>query len=180
MEPVKNSVRTAKVSRNGLLASLQDLSVRLDVLESVQAIADLHRGFVRAVADRRFEGLADYFTDDAVIDMRSHGPQSGRAIITRHFEGMAKVPLAGAGYMLTSPVIEVNGDTARGVWTWHRFHSRADIAGRPTRIFGAWEEGRYDCDYRRTNGEWLFSRMHFRVVRPDPDPEPDSIERNDT
>jgi uncharacterized protein (TIGR02246 family) len=150
---------------------LERLASRVRDLESVKEIEDLHRTFVRAVADREFDGLEQFFTDDATIDMRSHGPKTGRTAIREHFSHMADVPLDGAGYVLSSPVVEVTGDSASAVWTWHRFHSQAIVAGQPTRVFGVWQEGRYHCEYRRVDVGWLISRMHFRVVRPDLDPE---------
>jgi uncharacterized protein (TIGR02246 family) len=154
-----------------LRAELARLAERVRGLESVKEIEDLHRTFVRAVADREFDTLPGFFTEDATIDMRSHGPMSGRAAIEEHFSHMAEVPLDGAGYILSSPVVDVTADSASADWTWHRFHSQAVVAGQPTRVFGVWQEGRYHCEYRRIDSEWLFSSMHFRVVRPDLDPE---------
>jgi uncharacterized protein (TIGR02246 family) len=140
------------------LQQLDRLQARLDALESRQAIEDLHRRFTRAVADRRFDELAGSFCEEAEIDMRRHGPMAGRDAIAKHFAGMAAVPLSGAGYVLSSPVIAVEGDEASGTWTWHRLHAS-----------GTWEEGRYRCRYRRTDDGWRFAAMHFRVVAPDPD-----------
>ncbi len=152
------------------LAALAALERRIDALESRESIEALHAHFVRAVADRQFSDLASYFTPDATIDMRTHGPKSGTAEIAAHFEHMVTVPLVGAGYILTSPEISVSGDSAIGIWTWHRLHSSAEIAGQPVRVWGVWEEGRYDCHYARVDGTWKFSYLRFRVVRPDADP----------
>jgi uncharacterized protein (TIGR02246 family) len=141
-----------------LQAQLASLGARLQALEDLEAIKELHRRFTKAVADRRFATLSGFFTDDAVIDMRSHGETVGKDAIKQHFDGMEAQPLAGAGYVLSSPIVEVTGDAASGEWTWHRFAAR-----------GSWEEGRYRCAYRRTEDGWRFSRLHFRVVLPDPD-----------
>lgn len=162
--------------RSDLFRELERLRTRLDELESLQAIEDLHRTFTRAVADRQFTELADYFCADGVIDMRRHGPISGRAAIAAHFAGMAAVPLSGAGYVLSSPVVEVDGDTASGVWTWHRFNAEATIGTKRVRVWGVWEEGRYQCRYRRTDGVWQFAGMRFRVVLPDHDDTQDASE----
>lgn len=162
--------------RSDLLDELKRLSARLDELESLKAIEDLHRSFTRAVADREFDELAGYFSDDGVIDMRRHGPISGRDAIGAHFAGMAAVPLSGAGYVLSSPVIEVDGDTAAGTWTWHRFNAEATIGTKRVRVWGVWEEGRYRCRYRRVGGAWRFTHMHFRVVLPDSDDTPSTSE----
>jgi ketosteroid isomerase-like protein len=157
----------------GLEQVVATLQARLDALESVHAIEALHRSFTRAVADREFGSLAGYFCDDAVIDMRRHGPIAGRAAIAEHFAGMAAVPLSGAGYVLSSPVVEVDGDSASGTWTWHRLNAEATIGAKRVRVWGVWEEGRYRCRYRRADGAWRISSMHFRVVAPDPDDTPE-------
>jgi uncharacterized protein (TIGR02246 family) len=159
-------------TRAAQLAELGRLDERLRELEAVTDIEDLHRVFTRAVADREFDTLAGFFTDDAVIDMRKHGETRGRDDIQRHFDGMEAVPLTGAGYVLSSPVVRVTGDAASGEWTWHRFLADGTAAGRQVRIWGVWEEGRYRCSYRRTEDGWRFSRMHFRVVLPDHDDSP--------
>lgn len=164
--------------RSDLLDEVRRLAARLDALESRQAIEDLHRSFTRAVADRQFTELAGYFRDDGAIDMRRHGPIAGREAIARHFAGMAAVPLSGAGYVLSSPVVEVDGDTASGTWTWHRFNAEATVGIRQVRVWGVWEEGRYRCRYRRVAGAWRFASMHFRVVRPDADDAPGPAEES--
>jgi ketosteroid isomerase-like protein len=163
--------------RAARLAELAELADRLCDLEAVTAIENLHRRFTVAVADRQFGGLSAYFTDAAVIDMRRHGEIRGRAAIKAHFDGMAAVPLTGAGYLLSSPVVDVAGDMATGEWTWHRFMADGTVSGRDVRVWGVWEEGRYRCSYQRTEQGWRFSRMHFRVVRPDHDDVP--AERSD-
>jgi ketosteroid isomerase-like protein len=161
-----------RASRAEQLAELGRLDERVRELEAVTDIEDLHRRFTRAVADRQFATLSEFFTDDAVIDMRRHGEARGRDTIKRHFDGMAAVPLTGAGYLLSSPIINVQGDAATGEWTWHRFIADGTAAGRPVRVWGVWEEGEYRCSYRRTEGGWRFSQMRFRVVRPDHDDSP--------
>lgn len=151
---------------------LARLERRVADLEARTAVEQMHNRYLRAVADRQFDSLADWFTDDAVIDMRFHGARSGREAIAEHFSHMVNTPLTGASYFVTSPVIQIDGDTASGVWTWHRLHSTAQVAGALVTSWGVWEEGRYDCDYRRSDdGNWKFTSMTFRVVRPRHDDE---------
>jgi len=153
------------------LAVLLALEARIDILESRERIEAMHAAFVRDVADREFDSLAAYFSTDATIDMRTHGPKRGAAAIAAHFEHMATVPLLGAGYILSSPIVTVAGDHAQGRWIWHRLHSSGDFAGRSMQVWGVWEEGRYDCRYVREDDGWKFSYMRFRIVRPDSDPD---------
>ena len=143
------------------------LERRVAALEARSGIELMHNVYVRALADRQFDSLGDYFTDDAVIDMRLHGRRIGKAAISEHFAHMVDAPLDGATYFVTAPIITVDGDEGTGVWTWHRLHSTAQVAGRTVPSWGVWEEGRYDCAYRRdADGGWKFSGMTFRVVRP--------------
>jgi uncharacterized protein (TIGR02246 family) len=161
-------------SRAEQIAELEALAVRLRQLAAVAEIEALHRRFTRAVADREFGALSEFFTDDAVIDMRRHGERRGRDAVKRHFDGMAAVPLLGAGYLLSSPIIEVTGEDAAGEWAWHRFGAGQATGGTTPAVPPGfrWEEGRYRCSYRRTEGGWRFSRMRFRVVRPHHDDSP--------
>ena len=144
----------------------ENLERRVAALEARDAIERMHNIYVRAVADREFDSLGDYFTDDATIDMRFHGAKSGREAISEHFSHMVNTPLDGASYFVTSPVIVVDGTEATGVWTWHRLYSTAQVVGRTIPVWGVWEEGRYDCTYRLENGQWKFTGMTFRIVRP--------------
>ncbi len=151
---------------------LARLERRVADLEARTAVEQMHNRYLRAVADRRFDSLVDWFTEDAVIDMRFHGAKSGREAVAEHFSHMVNTPLTGASYFVTSPAIEIDGDSASGVWTWHRLHSTAQVAGALVTSWGVWEEGRYDCQYERAaDGTWKFSSMKFRVVRPHHDDE---------
>jgi ketosteroid isomerase-like protein len=147
--------------------AVEKLERRVAALEARDDIERMHNVYLRAVADRQFDSLADYFTDDAVIDMRFHGAKQGKDAIFEHFSHMVNTPLEGASYLVTSPVIVVDGETATGVWTWHRLHSTVQVVGRTIPAWGVWEEGRYDCTYlRAADGTWKFTSMTFRIVRP--------------
>jgi ketosteroid isomerase-like protein len=169
---VPNENHDPSARREELADQLAELSRRIRRLDDRGEIEDLHRTFVRALAEREFARLPEFFADDAVIDMRSHGPKKGIVAIREHFAGMPAVPLTGAGYILSSPVIDVRDDTAHGVWTWHRFIPEAAQGERTERARGVWEEGCYQCVYQKTAAGWRFARMRFRVVRPDRDAEP--------
>jgi uncharacterized protein (TIGR02246 family) len=149
---------------------ITELEQRVALLEARAAIENMHYSYVRALAERNFDGLVDWFTADAVIDMRTHGRKAGRDAIAEHFSHMIHTPLDGASYFVTAPVLEVRGDEASGAWTWHRLYSTVQAAGATVTAWGIWDEGRYDCSYRRDgDGRWRFSSMRFRVVRPRPD-----------
>ena len=148
---------------------LEDTATTLRTLRDVDAIKAMHRTYLRCLADRDFAQMASFFTEDAVMDLRTHGPDRGREAIEAHFDRMAQGPDEHATYLTTSPVIHVDGDRASGEWTWHRHASDFAVPGGLVRAWGPWLEGRYRCEYARVGSRWLFSSMWFRVVLPDPD-----------
>lgn len=162
-----------------LEARLAEMERRLERFEDLEAVKNLHRTYIRKLADRDWEGMADMFCEDAVTDIRWHGRTTSRQeLAERVFAELHTVARSNDGYILSSPVIEVadDGQTAYGEWTWHRHICEFRTFGGYTRVWGPWLEGRYKCHYRKVGGKWLFSDMWFRVVLPDPDPEADEME----
>ena len=158
------------VSDDDVAQRLAAVTSTLRSLDDVEAIKSMHRTYLRCLSDRDFARMADFFTDDAVMDLRAHGADRGRAEIEQHFERMSEGTGDGAGYLLTSPVIRVDGDTATGEWTWHRHFADFPVQGGRMRAWGPWLEGRYRCEYAKVGDRWLFSNIWFRVVLPDADP----------
>jgi ketosteroid isomerase-like protein len=151
----------------------QALRHRLRRLESVEQIKRLQRTYVRQLADRDWDNMLGNFTGDAVVDLRSHGARIGHEQIAELFERMHSAGNPHDGYVLSSPVIHVDGDTATGTWTWHRYLCEFPVLGAVMRVVGPWWEGRYNCTYRYEGARWKVASMHFRLVAPDPDIEAD-------
>jgi ketosteroid isomerase-like protein len=161
------------VTDEELTELLQSLQSRVLRLEDVEQIKQLHRTYIRQLADREWDDMVANFTADAVVDLRSHGPRRGHVEIAELFEGMHSAGNPHDGYLLSSPVISVDGATATGTWTWHRYLCEFPVMGAVMRVFGPWWEGRYRCTYRREGDRWKFANMHFRLVAPDADIEAD-------
>jgi ketosteroid isomerase-like protein len=162
-----------------LLERLDRLERKLQRLDSIDSIKNLHRTYIRKLADRDWEGMADFFTDDATTDIRWHGRTEGKQeLVEKVFSVLHGMVKSHDGYILSSPVVTVadDGETADGEWTWHRHVCEFRTTGGFTRVWGPWLEGRYKCQYRFVEGRWLFSDMWFRVVLPDRDPEADEME----
>jgi len=162
-------------------ARISQLERRLQRLEDTEAIKALHRTYIHKLADRDWEGMADMFTDDAVTDIRWHGRTVGRQeLIEKVFAELHELVRSHDGYILSSPVIDVDSDAehAYGEWTWHRHVCEFRTFGGYTRVWGPWLEGRYKTHYRKVGQNWLFSDMWFRVVLPDRDPEREEMDEH--
>lgn len=143
---------------------------RVDRLESVQEITKLHNDYVRNLAARKWDAVAEAYTEDALCDIRLHGEHKGRDSIKNMFsEELLPVVHSNDGYILSSPNITVEGETAYGTWTWHRLQADFKTSLGWMRVWGPWSEGKYETEYRRENGEWKISKLWFRVHAPDHD-----------
>lgn len=166
------------VTTEDLLARLEAAESRLRRLDDIEAIKAMHRRYIRKLADRDWAGLADFYTDDAITDIRWHGRTVGKKELMEHVFGeLSQIVKSADGYILSSPVIEIEAgaDVAYGEWTWHRHVCEFRTSGGYMRVWGPWLEGRYRCHYERVDGEWKFKDVWFRVVLPDADPEAEEM-----
>lgn len=155
-----------------LVRQLAALQRRIENLEAAQSIAALHHKYVRDLAARDWQAVADAYTEDAVCDIRRHGVHRGRDAINAMFaDELLPVVHSKDGYILSSPDIVVDGDTATGTWTWHRLQADFRTSLGMLRVWGPWSEGLYETEYVRRDGEWKISRLWFRVHAPDHDDE---------
>ena len=161
-----------------LVEEIDRLRLQVQRMEDIESIKALHRRYIRKLADRDWEGMADFYTEDAVTDIRWHGRTEGKQqLVEDVLDELHKIVKSADGYVLSSPVIEIEAgsDRAYGEWTWHRHVCDFRTTGGYMRVWGPWLEGRYKCVYERVDGEWKFRDVWFRVVLPDPDPSPEEV-----
>lgn len=154
----------------GLIARLDALEAQVARLTAMEEIKSLHRRYVRHLADREWEKMHAMFDEDVVTDLSFNGVTRGRSEMVAMFDRIAAMSVTHDAYVLSSPVIEVDGDHATGEWTWHRHY--CDLMtrqGAQLQVWGPWMEGRYRCEYVRRADGWKFSRLWFRTVAPDPE-----------
>ena len=135
--------------------NLQDLERRIRALEDIEAIKRLKYRYADA-CDRGYDAdaLADLFTEDAVWDGGLFGRYEGREAIRQFFQGVSSEIVFALHYMM-NPIIDVDGDQARGAW--YLFQTCTFAEGN-TAIWGA---ARYDEHYRRVDGGWKFFRLNL-------------------
>ena len=133
--------------------SLEDLERRIRVLEDIEEIKTLKRRYC-AYCDDNYDAdaLADLFTEDAVWDGGMRGRNDGREEI-RSFFKRAPQRLPFAIHMVMNPIIEVNGETAKG--TWYLFQPCTWAEGNRA----IWGAARYDEEYVKVGGQWKFQNL---------------------
>ena len=142
--------------------SEQDLKERVQRLEDIEAVKQLKYRYCMACDDDYdSERLAPLFTRDAVWDGGAMGRFEGREAIRAFFASASKlVPFA--IHQVTNPMIEIDGDRARGQWyLWEPI-----IFAQGNQAL--WMAGRYDDQYRREGDLWQFETMtvDLRMLSP--------------
>lgn len=106
--------------------------------------------------DYAADGLAALFTKDAVWDGGPFGRYEGRDAIRAFFAGAPAAVSFAAHYMI-NPVIEIDGDSARGQWSlWQSMVFR-----KTSKAY--WLIGQYTDQYVRAADGWLFTSVSLKV-----------------
>ncbi len=120
-----------------------------------QAIADLGVLYARAVDDHAIDALVAMYTPDGVFERRGvavTGAEAIRAAYVASFDTYRT--------MLHTPhpgVVRLHGDGTATGWS----HGHAELATRRTLVQASY---RYEDDYRRVDGRWLFARRSITFM----------------
>jgi ketosteroid isomerase-like protein len=134
---------------------LRDLERRIRALEDIEAIKQLKYRYADA-CDRGYDAdtLADLFTEDAIWDGGVFGRYDGQEAIRQYFQDISSDIVFAMHYMM-NPIIEVDGDAARGAW--YLFQTCTFAEGN-TPILGA---AKYAERYQRVHGTWKFRHLQL-------------------
>ena len=138
---------------------LEELQKRITRLEDIEAIKRLKARYCEICdhEDYDADAMASLFTEDGTWSGEGVGSAEGREAIRALFAGFPKV-IAGAQHIVANPLIEVDGDRARGVWYLIAAVTQDDGT---TQSNWPGTAARYHEDYVKRNGEWKFH--HVRV-----------------
>ena len=133
--------------------SLEELERRVKVLEDIEDIKRLKASYC-AYCDDNYDvdNIVNLFVEDAVWDGGMRGKYEGRQEIRGFFINAPK-RLPFAVHMVLNPIIQVDGDTAKG--TWYLLQACIYADGDQA----VWGSARYDEEYVRVNGEWKFRNL---------------------
>ncbi len=134
--------------------TLEQQVARLAAIEDIKKLKAVYCGFCDADYDP--DGLAALFVEDGVWDGGPEfGRHEGREAIRTFFEG-ASGSIVFAAHLVMNPIIDVDGDDARGKWRLIMPCTVLDDAGTPE---ARWLLSAYDETYRRVDGEWRFASL---------------------
>ena len=140
-----------------------ELQKRITVLEDIEAIKKLKARYCGVCDDDHNPAkITTLFAEDGIWEgVGTVGQHQGHAAIRKLFEGF-KERISFSQHNVFNPRIEVNGNTAHGIWYFmgpftFREGNRA-----------VWLAARYEEDYLKIDGAWKFQRLNAigRLVAP--------------
>ena len=136
---------------------LEALQRRITRLEDIEAIKQLKARYCEICDHEAYDAdaMASLFTEDGTWSGAGVGTAEGREAIRELFAGFPKA-IAGAQHIVANPLIEVDGDRARGVW-----YLIAAVTQNDGTTASNWPgaAARYHEEYVKQNGEWKFRRV---------------------
>ena len=134
-----------------------ELEARIRKLEDIEEIKSLQARYGYFIDTGQMEKVADLFVDNFIAEYDILGTCTTRAELVDFLKGAGE----GAAMMrhqMMMPLIEVDGDKAKG--TWYLFGPFTTIM--PHGEVANWIQGKYENDYVRVGGKWKFSHLRFK------------------
>lgn len=135
---------------------LEALEARIARLEDLEAIKQLKARYCEICDDdHNPDRITSVFADDGIWEGRGIGQAQGHEAIRELFKRFQSM-ITFSQHMVMNPIIEVDGDTAKG--TWYFFGPFTMAEGNQAK----WQAVRYHEDYVKVNGEWKIARLRVK------------------
>ena len=144
---------------------MQSLEQRIQQLEDIEAIRYLKHYYFCHCVDLGVAGdasvaekIASRLTDDVALDFTGMPLFEGRNAVLQFLTVTVPDLISWCQHRVLNEVIDVEGDTARGVWyvdcpVVYREGKIPELSG------SCMVTGRYEEEYRRQNGLWHWSKI---------------------
>lgn len=136
----------------------QDMEKRLAALEDLEAIKKLQREYMHYWDNQELSKIPPLFADDGELQLRNDEYCKGIKKITEFYDHGLPRNLTAAvdGHLTGEPLINIDGDKAVGNWTVYILLSEPSVQ---------WVQGKNDCEYKKVNGVWKFSKLSFHRTK---------------
>jgi len=134
-----------------------DVSRRLYRLEVREELKELRARYCYCVDEQNWEVFPDLFIENPTLDFGGMGVYEGQEGLDRFAHQFVDGQLSGSAHMLSNPILDIDEDAASGRWYVESPITFSDGSG-------AWRQGWYEDEYRRTDGEWKIASIEMRFV----------------
>lgn len=169
LEQLEKRVKALE-EREKQMEAFEEIEKRVKVLEDLEEIKKLQRDYIFWLSNHQWDEMVDCFTEDAIAEIGKHGEQKGKEAIRKSFNSYISKTASyqKGGQILIQPVIALDGDHAKGYWSWYRLNTEfKSPSGQSVQLFGPNMQAKYDCEYKKEHGKWKFSKL--KLTRPWPE-----------
>jgi hypothetical protein len=136
---------------------MAELERRLTRMEDIEAIKQLKARYCEICDDdHNPDRMATLFVEDGIWEAEGFGKAQGPAGIRELFQGFQKL-ISFSQHMVMNPIIEVNGNTAKGTWYFlgpFTFRKKNEAK---------WQAVKYEDDYVKVNGVWKYQHLRAYI-----------------
>src|SRR5262249_15716165 len=136
---------------------INELERRLTRMEDLEAIKQLKARYCEICDDEHNpDRITTLFVEDGIWEAGGFGKAQGHAGIRELFQGFQKM-ISFSQHMVVNPLIEVNGNTAKGTWNFlgpFTFPKNNEPKCQPLK---------YEDDYVKVNGEWKYKHLRAYI-----------------
>jgi ketosteroid isomerase-like protein len=137
---------------SALQEQVRSLTARVERLDSIEAVRALRARYHELVNEDAGPRLYELFAPDATVVYGGRPEVRGRENIRAFF---ASFPVQAARQFIHSHMVDVEGERGTGV---------SYLDGRPVRDGKSYYVvGRFDDEYIRVDGQWMFQRVVLTV-----------------
>ena len=142
--------------------NLEEFMLKVQKLDDLEEIKKLHREYISCIDKMETYKVHEMFIEDGTAEIQDSGIIRGKKAIEELYSRgyLSQRKERTDGHLCGEPIISVDGDKAKGLWTVYIFFSVPSVQ---------WTKGINDCEYVKENGKWKFSKLRFvRTVASDP------------
>jgi ketosteroid isomerase-like protein len=141
--------------KGGLHMSDKDMEKRIGILEDIEEIKKLKAKYCYFLDTFQTDALVALFSEDATADFRPLVPEKlvGKKAIEKFYKGDYRKAVSMAIHQVMNPIVEVDGNHARG--TWYMFGVVTFVT--PKGEVATWEQVRYEDEFVKEDGKWRIS-----------------------
>jgi hypothetical protein len=140
---------------------IKEIESKVKLLEDIEQIKQLQIRYVNCLITSNWDEITDCFAKDIVTDIGPHGIVKGKEEVDKLFkERISRGHQGHEGDFLIHPLISVEGDRAKGSWLLYLMKQF------PHKVIEEdmdWEQGFYEAEYVREDGQWKISYLKFRI-----------------
>ena len=139
--------------------TLEELEARVRTLEDIEEIKKLQARYTYLLDTDKWNEAVNLFTENAKVQLTGFLCEGKEEITKIYKELFGSGMMSMHRHMVIQPVIEVDGETARGMWYLFNVHTYKLPQGDTP----MWSQAKYENEYVKEDGKWKISSLRYII-----------------